>query len=169
MFLKGPVKLYTPIAAELTVQNGLLLKGSRLVIPASMRLDMSVKLHAGHQGIVKCRVRTRESVRWPGIGPQLEELVNECPVCRKYRRNHVEPMIASELPHYPWQKVASDQLFWKGKTYIPVVDYYSRYIEVSSLASTTSQSIIASLKTIFSSFGVPETFISDNGPNHASN
>ena len=104
----------------------------------------------------------------PGIGRQLEEVVNECPVCRKYRRNHVEPMIASELPDYPWKKVASDQLFWKGKTYILVIDYYSRFIEVSPLASTTSQSTIASLKTIFSRFGIPETFISDNGPNYAS-
>ena len=55
--LKGSVKLYALFEAELTVQNGLLLKGSRLVIPASMRLDMLDKLHAGHQGIVKCRVR----------------------------------------------------------------------------------------------------------------
>lgn len=36
-------------------------------------------------------------------------------------RNHVEPMIASELPDYSWQNVASDQLFWKGKTYPLVV------------------------------------------------
>ena len=59
--LKGPVKLYDPFAAELTVQNGLLLKGSRLVIPASTskRLDILDKLDAGHQGIVKCRFRTR--------------------------------------------------------------------------------------------------------------
>ena len=48
-----------------------------------------------------------------------------------------------------------------------MVDYYSCYIEVSPLARTTSQSIIASLKTIFSRFRVPETFISDNGPNYA--
>ena len=60
--VKGPVKLYAPFAAALTIQNGLLLKGSRLVIPASMRLDMLDKLHAGHKGIVKCRVRARESV-----------------------------------------------------------------------------------------------------------
>ena len=39
---------------------------------------------------------------------------------------------------------------------------------MSPLASTTSQSIIASLKTIFSRLGVPETFISDNGLNYAS-
>ena len=77
-------------------------------------------------------------------------------------------MIASDLPDYPWQKVASDQLFWKEKTYLEVVDYYSRFIEVSPLACTTSQSIIISLKTIFSRFGIPEIFTSDNGPNYAS-
>ena len=76
--LKGPIKLYAPSAAELKVQNRLLLKGSRLVIPASMRLDILDKLHAGHQGIVKSRVRARKSVWWPGIDRQLEELVNEC-------------------------------------------------------------------------------------------
>ena len=46
--LKGPVKLYAPFAAELTVQNGLLLKGSRLVMATPMRLDMLDKLHAGY-------------------------------------------------------------------------------------------------------------------------
>ena len=38
----------------------------------------------------------------------------------------------------------------------------------SPLACTTSQSIIISLKTIFSRFGIPEIFTSDNGPNYAS-
>lgn len=76
--LKGLVKLDAPFTAEPPVKNGLLLKGSRLVVPASMRLDMFDKLHAGHQGIVKCHVRARESVWWPGIGRKLEDLVNGC-------------------------------------------------------------------------------------------
>lgn len=52
--LKGPVKLYASFAAELTVQNGLLRKRSWLLIPVSIQLDMLDKLHAGHQGTVKC-------------------------------------------------------------------------------------------------------------------
>jgi len=152
--LKGPVKVYAQFSGELTVQQGLLLKGSRLVIPASMRLDVLDKLHAGHQGIVKCRARARESVWWPGITRQLEELVKECPVCCKLNKNTVEPMIASELPDYPWQKVVTDQLEWKGKTYLLVVD--SRYIVVSQQPDTTSKKVIASLTTIFCRFGIPE-------------
>ena len=106
--LKGPIKVYAQFAAELTVQHGLLLKGSRLVIPASMRSDILEKLHTGHQGIVKCRMRARQSVWWPGISRQLEELIDNCPVCRKFSRNRVEPMTASELPDYPWQKVEEE-------------------------------------------------------------
>ena len=49
-----------------------------------------------------------------------------------------------------------------------MVNYYSRYIEVSLLARNTSQSIVASPKTVLSLFGVPETFLSDNGPNYVS-
>ena len=42
---------------ELTIQNGILLKGICLVIPVSMRLDMLDTLHEGHQGAVKCGAR----------------------------------------------------------------------------------------------------------------
>ena len=120
--LKGPVIPCAPFAAERTIHNGLLLRGSHLVIPALMRLDMLDKLHAGRQGIVKCRRRSHESVWWPGISRQLEELVSQCSVRRKLNQNHVEPMIASDLPDYPWKKVASDQFEWQGKTYLLVID-----------------------------------------------
>lgn len=45
---------YLPFSHELTVQNGLLLYGSRKVIPPSLRADMLFKLHEGHLGITKC-------------------------------------------------------------------------------------------------------------------
>ena len=169
MFLKRPSKAVCPLCSRTY--------SLKWVITQRKSTGNTSFNAIGHVRQITCRSprysdmprpSKRESVWWPGIGRQLEELVNECPVCRKYRRNHVEPVIASELPDYPWQKVASDQLFWKGKIYILVVDYYSHYVEVSPLASTTSQSIIASLKTIFSRFGIPETFISDNGPNYVS-
>ena len=101
--MKGPIKAYAPFETELTVKDGLLLRGNRLVIPASMQSDVLKKLHTGHQGIVKCRMRVRESVWWPGqVSKQLKELIDNCSECRKVSHNRVEPMIASELPHYSW-------------------------------------------------------------------
>ena len=51
-----------------------------------------------------------------------------------------------------------------GTTYLPVMDYYSRYIEVQKLKSTTSVSII--VKTVFSHHGIPAEFVSNNGPHY---
>ena len=72
---------YYPIAAELSVENGLLMRGCRIVIPPPLRKEMLARIHTGHQGIVKCRERARQSVWWPGMSGELEELVKNCPEC----------------------------------------------------------------------------------------
>lgn len=73
-------------------------------------------------------------------------------------------MLPSALPDHPWEKVAAD-LFELGKaTYLLVVDYFSRYVEVQELSTTTASKVIAILKTIFARYGVPSQFVSDNGP-----
>ena len=48
-----------------------------------------------------------------------------------------------------------------------VVDYYSRYIETAKLNSMTSRLIINHLKSIFSWHSIPETVMSDNGPQYS--
>jgi transposase InsO family protein len=48
--------------------------------------------------------------------------------------------------------------------YLLVVDYYSRYIEIAKLSSTTSANVINHIKSIFSRHGIPESVMSDNGP-----
>jgi len=53
------VKPYYSVAVELTVEKGLLMRGSRVVIPASLHGSILCKLHDGHQGITKCRERAK--------------------------------------------------------------------------------------------------------------
>ena len=96
------------VQGELTIQQGLLMKGVRLVVPVDMRLAMLDKLHEGHQGVVKCRARTQCSVWWPGLSRQLEELVRNCTTCAKEHSNSAEPMIASDARLRPRQKVGTD-------------------------------------------------------------
>ncbi|KAL8616423.1 hypothetical protein ACOMHN_041026 [Nucella lapillus] len=55
-----------------------------------------------------------------------------------------------------------------GKTYIVVVDYYSRWTELRRLDNQTSSSLIAKLKSIFAVHGIPDVVMSDNGPQFAS-
>ena len=163
--IKGTVKKYWQVRSSLTLNQNLLLYGSRIVIPQSMRKETMSKIHSGHQGIVRCRLRISESVWWPGASREMENFVQSCPECQKNTPPCKEPLIPSELPKHPWEKVASD-LFQLDKTnYVLVVDYFSRYVEVR-LTTTSASSVIAALKSIFSRHGVPSVLISDNGPQY---
>ena len=77
-------------------------------------------------------------------------------------------MIPTDLPDYPWQKIETDLFFMNGANYLIAVDYFSRYFEIIKLKSTTSSSVIEGLKSFFSRHGIPETVVSDNGPQYAS-
>ena len=53
------VLTYFGYRKELTVQNGIILRSDKIVIPQSLRQDLKIKAHAGHQGINYCLRRTR--------------------------------------------------------------------------------------------------------------
>jgi len=72
-------------------------------------------------------------------------------------------MLPTPLPTYPWEKVAANLFELKQATYLLVVDYYSRFVEVQKLTFTTSSNVIAHLKALFARFG-PASLICDNGP-----
>ena len=160
----GSVQPYWNNRAELTVQDGLLLKNSRIVIPSCMRLEILDKIHAGHQGIVKCRERAKSSVWWPSLSKQLEDIVRTCTICVQELSNHAEPLITTPLPDRPWQKVTADLCEYRGNKYLVVVDYFSRYVEVEKLGKTRSTDVINKMKTMFARHGIPECVRSDNGP-----
>ena len=61
------VQPYWNYRDEMTVQNGLILKGTRIVISKKMKLNILERLHTGHLGQEKCKHRARATVFWPGI------------------------------------------------------------------------------------------------------
>ena len=56
-----------------------------------------------------------------------------------------------------------------GKTYLLVVDSYSKWPEIWEVSSTSTTATIEVLRHIFSVFGLPEQLVSDNGPQFTSN
>ncbi len=67
IIVEAMVKPFFQFAGELTVENGQLLKGCRLVIPKSLQSDILEKRHTTHQGIAKCRERAEKSVWGTGL------------------------------------------------------------------------------------------------------
>ena len=44
------------------MENGLVTKGARLVIPSTLRSKVLEQIHKGHLGIEKCMLKARNSV-----------------------------------------------------------------------------------------------------------
>ena len=161
----GPVTQYWPERGNLSIHDGLLLRGTRLVVPPSLRCDILRYLHDCHQGITKTRQNAASSVWWPGISRDIEKMVSDCVTCEKYRRERIEPMKGTEFPQRPWSRVGVDFFMHKGHTYLLAIDYYSRDVEICIVTKKvdTSETTLK-LKKVFSRHGIPDVLFSDNGP-----
>ena len=93
----------------------------------------------------------------------------KCPTCLKYsKQQQREPLHPHTVPSFPWQKLGCDLFDYKQSAYLLVADYYSKFPVIRKLTSTTSSSIINHLKSIFAEHGIPQTLVSDNGPQYSS-
>ena len=170
---KQDVKLaardYFAIRGELSCWNGILLKGDRITIPFQMRKEVLEKIHEGHQGIVKCRERARESVWWPKISKDIQDRVSSCRVClEKQPTQQREPLQPSTPPGRPFQRVGVDICQVNGNSFLVTMDCYSRYLDIAYLSQATSTLVINKMKNCFARHGVPETVVSDNGTQFSS-
>ena len=94
---------------ELSVQDGVLLWGSRIVVPPRMRSCVLDELHETHQGIVKMKGLARGYVRWPGMDSDIEKLVKSCNTCQVIRHfPPTAPLHPWEWPKQPWSRLHAD-------------------------------------------------------------
>ena len=68
---------------ELSIQDHLLMKGSRIVIPATQRERTLGNLHIGHQGIQAMQAMAKTTVYWPGIDSDIGDWVQGCTANQK--------------------------------------------------------------------------------------
>ena len=148
---------------NLSEVDGLLVYGDRNVIPYKMRKEILEKIHEGHLGITKCKEWARESVWWPQINQEIKDRVARCQHCiEKKPTQRKEPLLTSELPDRPFQKVGIDICEFKKNQYLVLEDYYSRYLEIMYLPHISSHTVICKLKCCFARYGIPECVVSDN-------
>ena len=67
---------------DLSMENRLVTKGARLLIPSTLRRKVMEQIHDGHLGIEKCMLKARESVFWPGISNDICKAVEKCGICQ---------------------------------------------------------------------------------------
>lgn len=149
---------------ELVVQNGVIYKADRVVIPRSITHSIVQRIHNSYW-YPSCICRSQDFVYLSSRSNDIESCIVQCAACTTYQDDQQkEPMISHEIPVCPWQTIGCDLFEFKDKDYLILADYYSDFFEVEILHSKTGSSIIRIKKSKFAHHGIPDKVTLDNGP-----
>ncbi|XP_026546854.1 uncharacterized protein K02A2.6-like, partial [Notechis scutatus] len=160
------VRTYRSQQTELFTQKGCLLWGDRVVIPEKLRKRVLDMLHEGHPGIIRTKALARSYAWWPGMDKEIEAWVASCRQCQESRPSPpAAPILEWETPRGPWSRIHIDFAGpTKGHTFLITVDAYSNWLEISNMKTTTTEAVIRELNKLFSTHGLSDVIVSDNGP-----
>ena len=137
------LKPYWTFREELTIEDGLILKGTRIVVPNEKHESILKLMHKGHLGLNKCKLCANETVYWPGLNEQLEKLILNCDLRFKYSQSRCKQppnmSLGKKIPVHPWTKLATGIFQFEGVSYLLVVHYRSRFLVLCKLNSMTAQ------------------------------
>lgn len=159
------LKFYYRFKEDIFLDNDILFFHNRIIVPKNLRQDMLKLLHETHSGIIKTKLRARELLYWPGMDTHIENVISKCELCQlSHPKNTKEPCITQDIPMLAFNKVTCDILELHGKSYLVLIDYFSKWIELILLKNKSSSEVIRAWLEIFSRFGFPKTIIADNVP-----
>ena len=114
-------------------QPRLLLRGTQIVIPSTLRERVIHSAHDSHVGL-KSTLANLSSVWWPGLTKEVRSIIEHCEHCKEFdeRWPHTELKPSDELP--PWHTSAIDIFHVDGKPFVSIVDYGSRYPDIGKIS-----------------------------------
>ena len=158
------MKPFNKRCRELSVEDGCLLWGTRVVVPERGRSRVLEQLHEGHPGVSRMKGIARSITWWPGIDKDIERQVQNCTQCQQNQKSPApSPLHSWEWPDRPWSRLHVDHAGpFLGKYFLLVVDAHSKWLEVMLVPSTSTANTVQKLRIIFATHGLPEVLVSDN-------
>ena len=155
---------FLPHKEMLSIGSGLITCGNRIIVPKEMRTEMLQYVQDGHQGKERCLYRARNTVFWPKMTYNVQQLIEKCIICQEHGKS--QPIIGTtqEPTPFPWHTLATDMFYWKRMDFLIVADVLSKYIIVRKLPNSTSAAICTGLSMTVTELGLPHIIRSDNGP-----
>jgi len=168
--LPAQIREYWSFRDEMSVQDGVILKGQRVIIPEAMQANILDQLHYGHMGIEKTKLRAKDCVYWININKDIEKMVKKCTICQENLPNQqYEELQPHELPSRAWQVLGTDMFHWEGKDFLIIADYYSKFPIIRRVPKPCPSALVVDMtKIVISELGRVECIVSDNGPHFAS-
>ena len=148
----------------LSIESGLITCGNRIRVPREMRPEMLQYIHEGHQGKEHCLLRARNTLFWPKMIYDIQQLIEKCMICQEYGKSQLLIGTTQELPPFPWHTLATDLFYWKRMDFLIVADVFSKYIIVRKLSNSTSAAVCIELSMFVTELGLPHIIRSDNSP-----
>ena len=159
------IKRYFAFRDELVIQDGLIMKGQRILIPNSLKMEYLGELHKGHPGAETTKRRARETVYWFEITKDIDTFTAKCEKCNELKPHlQKEPLLPHEISELPWTITATDIFEIEGMYFLVLVHSYSGWFEIDKIEDMTSATVIKKLKRHFAVHGIPTVLLSDNGP-----
>lgn len=149
-------------------------RGLCAVIPSSLQARVLAMAHEGHLGIVKLKQRCRDTVWWPGIDREIEDMVKDCTACLVSGKTRAPapppPMQPLAWPSKPWEHLQLDVcgelhgVPHHQRFLVVLYDLHSKWPEVTPVGSVTARVLINILDSLFARWGLPQKITTDNGP-----
>lgn len=159
------IRHFFKLKNELICNDGIIYYQDRIVIPNKLKQLALSMLHSGHLGISKTMLRAQQTYYWVNMNNDVEAYIKNCLTCQENRPSKVkEPLLPYEIPDRPFQRICLDIMNHKYIDYLVVVDSFSKWIECLKLKNKSCHEVIAKLKTLFATFGIPDIIVSDNSP-----
>ena len=92
--IKG-VHPYWSFRNEVAVNEGITMKGRRIILPASVHKRALGQLHVNHMGIGKRRLLTFEAIYWININTEIKKAIKISPISFNYMVTQTKGKILS--------------------------------------------------------------------------
>jgi hypothetical protein len=162
------IKPFNRVLDTLTVTSqGLVLKGSRLILPKALQLQAIDIAHGGHQGLTRTKALLRTKVWFPAMDTKVEEIIAACFPCQLEDTSPTQqPILSTPMAEAPMEYTAMDYLgpLPNKKELMVLMDEYSHFPFACMVPTTAAEYTLPKLNELFSMFGIPIELKSDNGP-----
>ena len=111
--LEYELQMYWKVKDELSVEDGILVRGNRLIPPTSLRSNIMMLAHQGHPGKTITKRKVKENFWWPRVDREVDDFVGNGTACNnsdKVLKLEKEEILVVDEPKGPWQKIAIDFL-----------------------------------------------------------
>ena len=116
---KEEIRWYFYFRGEVSIQDGILFKANRVIVPVALRPYMIMQVHSSHHGIERCVKKTKDVLFWQA---------SKCETCNAYLTGQQkEPLIPHDPHKRAWSHVARDLFSFDNNEWIIIVDHWSDY------------------------------------------